>query len=495
MKTENIHPIRIKIECICGDYDSYFMDINGLLHGEWGGFKEVNEKGPNGETLYKLYYSQFNHYIPINEYGFFYNKFSCKKYDGIIKLPNVNIYICEKNGRFGLIDEDEKTILHTVFNKISPFVWGLDPGYGIRQLYMFLDNFQDLWKNEYKEKIFFIVTTETGKFLYNLSKEKESSLYDDIFFSSYEEYPQIIYKRGGKYGALDILGNVILKPYYDMFLETRRTLFFKFHDKLYRVWVENGLYYRKISSLQYDVCFMVQVKSDRFFYIVKNGNKYGLISYKNEIVSAPILDDILLYNNHMNVHYEGCLQKQFLRKHSNLQEISLVIAKKGDKYKLFNLYNRNLVLDNCDSIKYIYDDSSDRIKKDTIEFTKDCIKGYVLYNERIVSTENYEDVEYVKGYIKVRNEGKFGLFCLSGKEMFPCIYDNIQIPYVYKFVLTKEEKEETVIIKNSLIHNSTYESTTYGRYAGSYVQDEMGWSDDDIDTVLDGDSSAYWNID
>ena len=35
----------------------------------------------------------------------------------------------------------------------------------------------------------------------------------------------------------------------------------------------------------------------------------------------------------------------------------------------------------------------------------------------------------------------------------------------------------------------------YGRYRGSYVQDEMGWSDDDIDTILDGDPDAYWNID
>lgn len=39
------------------------------------------------------------------------------------------------------------------------------------------------------------------------------------------------------------------------------------------------------------------------------------------------------------------------------------------------------------------------------------------------------------------------------------------------------------------------EEPTYERYTGSYVQDEMGWSDDDIDTVLDGDPSAYWNID
>ena len=32
-------------------------------------------------------------------------------------------------------------------------------------------------------------------------------------------------------------------------------------------------------------------------------------------------------------------------------------------------------------------------------------------------------------------------------------------------------------------------------YAGTWVHDEAGWSDDDIDTVLDGDPDAYWNID
>lgn len=39
------------------------------------------------------------------------------------------------------------------------------------------------------------------------------------------------------------------------------------------------------------------------------------------------------------------------------------------------------------------------------------------------------------------------------------------------------------------------ESPTYDRYNGSYAQDEMEYSDDDIDIVFDGDPSAYWNID
>lgn len=36
---------------------------------------------------------------------------------------------------------------------------------------------------------------------------------------------------------------------------------------------------------------------------------------------------------------------------------------------------------------------------------------------------------------------------------------------------------------------------TYEKYRGSYAQDILGWSDDDIDTILDGDPDAYWNID
>lgn len=32
-------------------------------------------------------------------------------------------------------------------------------------------------------------------------------------------------------------------------------------------------------------------------------------------------------------------------------------------------------------------------------------------------------------------------------------------------------------------------------YAGTYAHDVAGFSDDDIDTIFDGDPDAYWNID
>ncbi|MBO7577034.1 MAG: hypothetical protein J6T03_06170, partial [Bacteroidales bacterium] len=40
-----------------------------------------------------------------------------------------------------------------------------------------------------------------------------------------------------------------------------------------------------------------------------------------------------------------------------------------------------------------------------------------------------------------------------------------------------------------------WDEPTYDKYNGSYAQDEMGYSDDDIDTIFDGEPDAYWNID
>ena len=39
------------------------------------------------------------------------------------------------------------------------------------------------------------------------------------------------------------------------------------------------------------------------------------------------------------------------------------------------------------------------------------------------------------------------------------------------------------------------ERNSFAKYNGSYAQDVMRWSDNDIEDILDGDPDAYWNID
>jgi hypothetical protein len=68
----------------------------------------------------------------------------------------------------------------------------------------------------------------------------------------------------------------------------------------------------------------------------------------------------------------------------------------------------------------------------------------------------------------------------------------------------KEDAIATLEIKRSQMYNSktsddyeydNYDRRTYDDYNGSYAQDQMGWSDQDINDVFGGDADAYWNID
>ena len=59
----------------------------------------------------------------------------------------------------------------------------------------------------------------------------------------------------------------------------------------------------------------------------------------------------------------------------------------------------------------------------------------------------------------------------------------------------QEEDFKRNIKNDSDSYRKYQERETYDRYNGSYAQDEMGYSDDEIDTIFDGDPLAYWNID
>ncbi len=55
-----------------------------------------------------------------------------------------------------------------------------------------------------------------------------------------------------------------------------------------------------------------------------------------------------------------------------------------------------------------------------------------------------------------------------------------------------EEDDDRYYSRN---YGSCYERQHYEEYAGTYVQEVMGWSDEMIDDALDGEPDAYWNID
>lgn len=100
-----------------------------------------------------------------------------------------------------------------------------------------------------------------------------------------------------------------------------------------------------------------------------------------------------------------------------------------------------------------------------------------------------------------------GSRCAFSDEVFEeikLIFPNFIISNILINKIKERQNEYQEAINNKYVRRSRrnqvqwdryYEEDTYERYNGSYAQDEMGYSDDDIDTIFDGDPSAYWNID
>ncbi len=145
-------------------------------------------------------------------------------------------------------------------------------------------------------------------------------------------------------------------------------------------------------------------------------------------------------------------------------------------------------------------------------FSKNLI-GIIDDNEVISGTEN------IKAYLekdKKENPDKYakwGIINEDGKEVLPCEYDEIWRFYGKNRFSTRVIKDgvssevyfhdlnpslpKRGIILHDYYNNEQYheERETYDEYNGTYVQDVMGWSDQEINDALDGEPDAYWNID
>lgn len=115
------------------------------------------------------------------------------------------------------------------------------------------------------------------------------------------------------------------------------------------------------------------------------------------------------------------------------------------------------------------------------------------------------------GLIAVAKDDKCGFINRDGIIVVPLIYDDVY-DFINGTAKVRKVCQEGEIDENGNIvkafseiefHNQCnednddddYGSVHYGRYKGSYAQDVEGYSDDDIDSIFDGEPDAYWNID
>jgi len=68
-----------------------------------------------------------------------------------------------------------------------------------------------------------------------------------------------------------------------------------------------------------------------------------------------------------------------------------------------------------------------------------------------------------------------------------------KLGYYTKFIIEKHNPNKSNFEESN--HNEFYERQTYDDYNGSHAQDYAGYSDQEINSIFEGDADNYWNID
>ena len=424
----------------------------------------------------------------INKDGFFYGKFDCEYYEYVERIFDTNYYVCRKNDVYGVIDDSKNTIIDIVYPLIT-----------ILPL-----------KNNHLSCIVIKITTHEGEYLLELTSMKKSKSYNNIytFGSNY------LVETDEHFGLLSPIGEEIVQPIYpyayplderispshiiqERYIEEGAGLAGEYNN----IWksrtyiANNGKYYGEIP-MTYEECFLIRANN----YLVKKNEKYGLImnSLGDIRIKIPVEYISISFDEH----------EPFYRywRGRGTPCVNFVIVQDEKGYQLYDIVSKALVGEHCQSLKYSY---SRDLPTDYREgnyapfFIAEKNNKFALISQFGVPLTDFifqSMLAMINNVFPVCKDNKWGIINEWGKPLIECVWDEIKRVSIGKTIVIKDGQPIEIELDNRSkktggIKTSTYERPTYERYAGSYAQDEMGYSDDDIDTIFDGDPSAYWNID
>lgn len=483
----------------------YYIDISNNVKGKWNSVQEKTKDYMTEEVnIYSLRHPFENTYTEINKYGYFYNLFDCRKYDVVFHAIG-KFYIFIQNNQYGIIDDEFHILLNPCFKRIR------------------LVSFSEM-----RDVPLFVVSCNKGKFLYNAATGMKTHLYDSLSWTrglwlsgNYKNY--LVYKRKGKFGLISHDGTLLTTARFDLCkndylrwnherLERGHAYFQEiFHEKVYGFYIENNKFYGIISINAYDSCIRIGFQFQCYFIAKLNG-KYSLLNKDCKEINLPKLDDLIFFENRAeSILYTK--NNRYIKESFNTKPISetFLIGRIDKKYTLYsiNFYNKgeeaSLIISDCDEMEFMVEQQSYMKEKryPYIKFKKKGLDGYVNENGEIIDYESFDEIKPItidhKIYYSVCKAKKVGLLDSSLRFLLPCRYDKI-IDFGFssaKIIENGDEKEikYTRYDSNSLSVPVEEEQSHYTEYSGSYAQDVMEYSDEDIDIIFDGEPDAYWNID
>lgn len=362
---------------------TFFKEKSGLIKDKLYSWEWCEEKKAyiirNAEEGYKhqqiikrnrLLFS-YESSTQISKDGYFWNKFDCEKYDWVERLYDSNYYICRKNGKYGIINDNDETIIDVVYPLITrlPRIVDID----IDDLYWYEpyqkreERKQQLGENV-KPLVVIKITTYSGVYLLELTTRYKSKSYDAIYISG----KNYLTEKDGRFGLISRMGVEIVPPNYSNAYPINETLYDAKVEReipkkyLTGSWLEvdfngnksvianNGRYYGVIP-LTYEECFYVGHDLVNK-YLVKENGKYGLIYFselsKEYTLEIPIEYKSITFN--VDNPFYGELIKDNIEEHLT-ESFTFAIVQDEIGYQLYRLGTRhNGVLgDHYQSLEFV----------------------------------------------------------------------------------------------------------------------------------------------
>ncbi|MEK7433087.1 MAG: WG repeat-containing protein [Cyanobacteriota bacterium] len=312
-------------------------------------------------------------------------------------LVNLKTYSTfEKNGKIGLLDQDNKEIIPPIYQEIqsiqNKFIkvkiddkWMLFESSGKK---LSEEKFDDIYLKKNNIKNIFMLKNNSK---YAIFDEKIKKLTDYIYQEiNYSNINSLILKTNDKWGAYDFDGKQIIYPKYDILQEVKNNIFIATLDNKSFLLEANS---EKIISNKYKYIY---VNTNIFNFILVRNEKDntfldGLIDVNGKEILEPKYNSISMLNDNYLI-LELNNKKSLVDK--NLNDVL------ENKYNNISLFNNEYIIGELDGKETIFDKSLKVVESITYP---------------------YPDKE---GYFLIKKDGKTGLIHKSGTKVAEPKYDH-----------------------------------------------------------------------
>ena len=425
----------------------------------------INRKYEEVLNLKKLY----------SEVGDFHNGLAKLK-----KYENDNEFIC----KVGFIDKKGNVAIPIVYDDVYDFDSIISP-FRVNSDIDYIDDYCDIL--EYVGGKWGLIDIK-GQVILQPKYDKINKIIDNraIFITNMKYLKTNNYGRWsvGKYGVIDSQGNEIVKAKYDM------------------IWGYKNQFAKaniggKWQETRSGLCFI--------------GGKYTLLDLQGQELCEPKYDWVdFPYEGMARVNIGGDWNEDYSEFVGGWWGYINIQGQEVIKPKFTTAYN---FCDGTAEVENVSFNGRGNGNWNTVDKEGRMEVSHYSNDESEIWISNQYDWGWLcrNGLIAVVKDGKCGFINQDGKIVIPLIYDDVH-DFINGTAKVRKGCHEGEIDENGNIvktfseiefHNQysedndddDYRSTHYRRYRGHYAQDVEGYSDDEIDSIFDGDPDAYWNID